>query len=200
MSAFLGPLDAAGRVPPRQQTRVAAFLVSCHGAMVRQLAIALAWQTNAAWQTELNTQLYRESEFVSLLLRATSWAPDPELMFLLPSWEAAWLPRPVDGIPERVQALTIDIAALGHALHGAIRPAALLPDSVPLPDPFALALRRIELESNRLIQAQILFLKSADLLPFRSAVNATVESRHTQVRKLWDDMLSGIGVERGMDR
>ena len=200
MSAFLGPLDATGRVPPRQQTRVAAFLVSCHGAMARQLAITLAWQTNAAWHTELNAQLYRESEFVSLLLRATSWTPDPELMFLLPSWEAAWLPRPVDGIPERVPALTIDIAALGHALHGVIRPAALLPDSVQLLDPFALALRKIELESNRLIQAQILFLKSADLLPFRSAVNAAVESRHAQVRKLWDDMLSGIGVERGMDR
>jgi hypothetical protein len=200
MSAFLGPLDAAGRVPPRQQTRVAAFLVSCHGAMARQLAIALAWQTNAAWRTELNAQFYRESEFVSLLLRAASWTPDPELMFLLPSWEAAWLPRPVDGIPERVEALTIDIAALGHALHGVIRPAALLPDSVPLLDPFALALRKIELESNRLIQAQILFLKSADLLPFRSAVNAAVENRHAQVRKLWDDMLSGIGVERGMDR
>ena len=41
------------------------------------------------------------------------------------------------------------------------------------------------------MQAQILFLKSADLLPFRSAVNAAVESRHEQVRKLWDDMLSG---------
>ena len=89
MSTFLGPLDAAGRVPPRQQTRVGAFLVSCHGAMARQLAVALAWQTNAAWQAELNTQFYRESEFVSLLLRATSWIPDPELMFLLPSWEAA---------------------------------------------------------------------------------------------------------------
>ena len=38
---------------------------------------------------------------------------------------------------------------------------------MPLLDPFALALRRIEFESNRLIQAQILFLKSADLLPFR---------------------------------
>ena len=200
MSAFLGPLDAIGRVPPRQQTRVAAFLVSGHGAMARQLAIALAWQAKAAWHPELNTQLYRESEFVSLLLRATSWVPDPELMFLLPSWEAAWLPRPVDGIPERVQALTIDIAALGHALHGAIRPAALLPDSAPLPDPFALALRKIELESNRLIQAQILFLKSADLQPFRSAVNATVESRHAQVRRLWNEMLTGIGVERGMDR
>jgi hypothetical protein len=200
MSTFLGPVDAIGRVPQRQQTRVAAFLVSCHGAMARQLAIALALQTNAAWQTELNTQLYRESEFVSLLVRATSWTPDPELMFLLPSWEAAWLPRPVDGMPDRVQALTIDIAALGHALHGAIRPAALLPDSAPLQDPFALALRKIELESNRLIQAQILFLKRADLLPYRGAVNAAVEGRHAQVRKLWDDMLSGIGVERGVDR
>jgi hypothetical protein len=148
----------------------------------------------------LNTQLYRESEVVSLLLRATSWTPDLELMFLLPSWEAAWLPRPVDGIPERVQALTIDIAALGHALHGAIRPAALLPDSAPMLDPFALALRKIESESSRLIQAQILFLKRADLAPFRSGVNAAVESRHTQVRKLWDDMLSGIGLERGIDR
>ena len=200
MSTFLGPLDAVGRVPPRQQTRVATFLVSCHGAMARQLAIAIAWQTNAAWHTELNTQLYRESEFVSLLIRATSWVLDPELMFLIPSWEAAWLPRPVDGIPERVQALTIDMAALGHALHATIRPAALLPDSTPLQDPFALALRKIELESNRLIQTQILFLKSADLLPFRSAVNATVESRHAQVRKLWDDMLSGIGIERRTDR
>ena len=36
----------------RQQTRVAAFLVSCHGAMARQLALALASQTNAAWHTE----------------------------------------------------------------------------------------------------------------------------------------------------
>jgi hypothetical protein len=31
-------------------------------------------------------------------------------------------------------------------------------------------------------------------------VNAAVESRHAQVRKLWAGMLSGIGVERGIDR
>src|ERR1700680_94050 len=78
--------------PPNSRLLRPTCLVSCHGAMPRQLAIALAWQTNAAWHTELNAQLYRESEFVSLLLRATSWTPDPELMFLLPSWEAAWLP------------------------------------------------------------------------------------------------------------
>jgi len=199
MSAFLGPLDATGRVPPRQQTRVAAFLVSCHGAMARQLAIALAFQTKTAWHTELNSQLYRESEIVSLLLRATSWAPDPELLFLLPSWEAAWLPRPTEGVADRTQAFIIDMAALGHALHAVIRPAALLPESAPMLDPFALALRKIELESGRLMQAQSMFLKSTDLLPLRHVVSTAIESRHEQVRKLWDDMLSSIGVERRKD-
>jgi hypothetical protein len=51
-------------------------------------------------------------------------------------------------------------------------------------DPFNMALRRIELKSGRLLQAQILFLKSADLLPFRAAVNSVVENRHQQVRTL----------------
>lgn len=196
MSTFLGPLDATGRVPPRQQTRVAAFLVSCHGAMARQQMLALAWQMNAAWQAELNAQFYRESEIVSLLLRTTQWVPDPELMFLLPSWEAAWLPRPVEGIAERTQGLAIDIAALGHALHSVVRPGALLPEAAPMQDPFALALRKIEFESGRAMQAQILLLKSADLLPLRDAVTAAVERRHLQVRKLWDDVLAGIGVDR----
>jgi hypothetical protein len=196
MNMFLGPLDATGRVPPRQQTRVAAFLVSCHGAMARQLAIALAWQAKPAWQAELNTQFYREAEILSLMLRTTSWVPDLELLFLAPVWEAAWLPRPTAGIADRMQALTIDIAALGHALHGIIRPAALLPNEAFAQDPFTLALRKIEFESGRMMQAQIMFLKNADLLPLRDAVTAAVESRHLQVRKLWMEMLASIGVER----
>lgn len=193
---LLGPLDATGRVRPRQQTRIAAFLVSCHGAMARQLAIALAWQAKANWHTELNAQFFREAEIVSLLLRATAWEPDPELLFLLPAWEAAWLPRPAAGIADRTQGLTIDIAALGHALHSVIRPAALLPEDVPAQDPFALALRKIEFESGRVMQGQILFLKSSELLPLRASVNAAVESRHLQVRRLWDEVLASIGVER----
>jgi hypothetical protein len=62
--------------------------------MARQLAIALAWQAKAKGPTELNAQLLREAEIVALLLRATAWEPDPELLFLLPAWEAAWLPSP----------------------------------------------------------------------------------------------------------
>jgi len=62
-----------------------------------------------------------------------------------------------------------------------------------------MALRRIEFESSRMIQAQILFLKSDDLKQVRDAVNAAVESRHLQVRKLWTALLEGIGVRRDAD-
>jgi len=197
MIGSLGPLDPIGRIPTRQQTRVAAFLISAHGALARQLAFTLPRQMSASWQTELNAQFYRESEIVSLLVRATSWTVDLEIPMLVASWEVAWLPRPVSGLSDRALASTIDVAALGHAVHGAIRPAALLPDKALAQDPFVMALRRIEFESGRMIQAQILFLKGQDLLPYRDAVNTAVEDRHRQVRDLWGDMLKGIGVERG---
>ena len=196
MSRLLGPLDQAGRVPSRQQTRIASFLVSAHGALARRLALALPAQMKAGWQTELNAQYHREVETVSLLMRATSWAPDPELILLAPSWEAAWLPKPSAAVADGITAFTIDTAALGHAMHAAIRPAALLPDTASAEDPFVLALRRIEFDSGRLMQAQIMFLKGPDLLPFREAVNSAVERRHQQVRELWETMLRSIGVER----
>jgi hypothetical protein len=199
MNQFLGPLDSAGRVPPLQQTRIAAFLISAHGALARQLAVALPGQLKAGWQTELNAQLHRETEIVSLLMRATSWLPDFTLPYHALTWEAVWLPKPVTGVADQKLAMTIDIAALGHAVHGAIRPAALLPVEASVEDPFVMALRRIEFESSRLIQAQIYFLKSEDLKPVRDAVSAAVEGRHRQVGKLWAALLEGIGIRRDKD-
>jgi len=200
MNPLLGPLDSAGRVPSHQQTRVAAFLISAHGALARQLAVALPGQLKAGWQTEINAQFHREAEIVSLLMRATAWVPDFGLPPLALAWEAAWLPRPVAGVADRRLAMTIDIAALGHAVHGAIRPAALLPLEASAEDPFVMALRRIEFESSRLIQAQIQFLKSDDLKPVRDAVSAAVDDRHRQVRKMWAEVLESIGVKRGAER
>ena len=196
MNQFLGPLDALGRVPPLQQTRLASFLISAHGALARQLALALPGQLKAGWQTELNAQLYRETEIVSLLLRATSWVPDFTFPYRALAWEAAWMPKPVTGVQDQTLAITIDIAALGHAVHGVIRPAALLPVEASAEDPFVVALRRIEFESSRLIQAQIHFLKGEELKAMRDAVTAAVERRHQQVRELWKELLEGIGIGR----
>jgi hypothetical protein len=194
MSGILGPLDAEGRVPPRQQTRVAAFLISAHGALARQFALALPLRIEAAWQTELNAQFYRESEIVSLLQRTTSWVPDIALGYMATAWETSWLPSPTEAV-DRTLAPAVNLSTLAHAVHAGIRPAALLPTEASAADPFVMALRRIEFESGRLLQAQILFLKGPDLLPFRDAVSAALERRHAEVRKLWREMLAGIGVD-----
>jgi hypothetical protein len=194
MSEFFGPLDSEGCVPPLQQTRVATFLLSAHGALARQFALALPLKLESAWQTELNAQLYRETEIVSLLTRATSWVPDLALGIMAASWEAAWIPMPIEGIADLRQALAIHLATLAHAVHAGIRPAALLPVEANAQDPFVMALRRIELESGRLLQAQILLLKGPDLVPYRDAVSLALERRHAGVRKLWNEMLHSIGI------
>ena len=194
MSEFFGPLDSEGRVPPRQQTRVAAFLVSAHGALARQFAFALPARLEAAWQTELNAQFYRETEIVSLLLRATSWVPDLALGYMAASWETAWFPKPIGGIADQSLALAVDLATRAHAIHAGIRPAALLPVEANPHDPFVTALRRIEFESSRLLQAQIMLLKGPDLAPFRDAVGAALEQRHADVRRLWTEALEGVGI------
>lgn len=194
MNEFFGPLEAQGRVPPHQQTRVAAFLISAHGALARQFAFALPLRLESAWQTELNAQLYRESEIVSLVMRATTWVPDLALGYLAASWETAWLPTPLEGIADRSLAQAAGLAALAHAVHAGIRPAALLPVEVDASDPFAMALRRIEFESGRLLQAQIILLKGPELVPFRDAVSAGLERRHVEVRKLWAEALEGVGI------
>ena len=111
----------------------------------------------SAWQTELNAQFYRESEVVSLLLRATTWVPDLALGYMAASWETAWFPRSVEGIADQPLALAVDLATRAHAVHASIRPAALLPVKVNAHDPFVMALRRIEFESGRLLQALVVF-------------------------------------------
>lgn len=194
MSEFFGPLDPQGRVPPQQQTRVAAFLTSAHGALARQFAFALPAKLESAWQTELNAQVYHEAEIVSLLLRATSWVPDPALGYLAMSWETAWFPQSAEGIPDQPLALAVGLATLAHAVHAGIRPAALLPMEANANDPFVMALRRIEFESGRLLQAQILFLKGPELLHHRDAVSAALEHRHVEIRKLWTNALAGVGM------
>jgi hypothetical protein len=195
MSPFLGPINENGRVPAQQQTRVAAFLMSAHGAQARRLTATLAGAVHDGWQVETHVQYCREMEILSLLARATSWVPDPMLPFLVWQWEAAWLTKPAEGISDLRQAMLIDLAAFGHALHGAIRPAALLPEDVRDMDPFAIAMRRMELESGRLMQGQMIFLKGAQFHAVRHLVNAAVERRHAQVRELWGGMLCGIDVD-----
>jgi hypothetical protein len=195
MTPFLGPLDPNGCVPPQQQTKLSAFLISAHGALARQLAAALPGRLHESWQVELHSQYCRELEILSLVARSTSWLPDPLLPFLMWRWEIAWLPRAVEGAAGLFQGCLIDLAAFAHAVHAVIRPAALLPEFQQHDNAFAMAMRRIEFESGRLMLAQILFLKGPQLAPVRHAVAAAVERRHAQVREVWNAMLTGMDID-----
>jgi hypothetical protein len=73
-----------------------------------------------------------------------------------------------------------------------------LPVEVSAEDPFVVALRN-RIRSSRLIQAQIHFLKNEELEAMRDAVTAAVEGRHRQVRKLWVEVLEGIGIGRRVE-
>ena len=57
-----------------------------------------------------------------------------------------------------------------------------------------MALRRIEFENGRLLQAQILFLKGPELAPLRGAVSSALEERHTEIGKLRAEALEGVGI------
>jgi len=194
-NSFLGPLDGQGRIPAYQQTRVSAFLMSAHGALARQLSVALPGILQNGLQVEMHAECCRQFEFLSMLARATTWVPDPMLPMLFWQWEAAWWPRPVDSISDWTLAHMIDLAALNHALHAVIRPAALLPETVDAMDPFVQAMRHIEFESGRLMQAQIIFLKSPQFNEVRDAVAAAVERRHDQVRSHLASMLLGLDID-----
>ncbi len=194
-NAFLGPLDDAGRIPAHQQTRVSAFLMSAHGALARWLTALLPLTLQNSMQVEIHAQCCRQIEFLSMLARATSWVPDPMLPMLLWQWETAWWPRPVECVADATQARMIDLAAFNHALHAVIRPAALLPEEIDAMDPFAQAMRHIEFESGRLMQAQIIYLKSPQFHHVRDEVAAAVERRHEQMREHLASMLLGLEVE-----
>jgi hypothetical protein len=195
LNSFLGPLDNQGRIPAYQQTRVSAFLMSAHGALARQLAANLPGILHNGFLVEMHAECCRQFEFLSMLTRATTWVPDPMLPMLLWQWEAAWWPQPVESVSDWTLGRMIDLAAFNHAIHACIRPAALLPEAADAMDPFVHAMRHIEFESGRLMQAQIVFLKSPQFNEVRDEVAAAVERRHEQVRQHLASMLLGLEVD-----
>ena len=61
MSEFFGLLESERRVPPRQQTRVAAFLISAHGALARQFAFTLPMKLKSATSSKLCSRSWAAS-------------------------------------------------------------------------------------------------------------------------------------------
>jgi hypothetical protein len=174
-------LDTEGRVLPRQQARLGAFLVSAYGALARLGIMQGAWAGGPAG-VALQAQGFAAAGLVSSMLRATAWQPDPWVVLHLPLWEAAWLLRPGPA----------DALALGLAIETVVRPMPLLPPGARQDDGFAAALLLAEAEAGRLLQPNVRLLKAMVPATPRAEVEAAAERRRELVATLWTELLAAL--------
>jgi hypothetical protein len=152
------------------QTRISLFLGAAKSVNAAILgAVELQPQVTIAFPF-VHGQYFREVEFAALLARVTRWSANWAIYaqgarLTTPLWTHYWRMQLPLGPALDVRA-AYSALALGHALLARVRTAPLLPDDTDELDPFVAALRRIEQESGRMIQAQIRLLKDgASRLP-----------------------------------
>lgn len=150
---------------PDLQTRIALFVAASKAVNLPFLALATAAPAGGiAWQA-LNSQLFRESEALTLLARVTQWSLNPmvylESAALVAPLSAAFTRAGITGWPGvgAGPGSSLEALALGHATLAAVRLAPIIPATDVATSPFAVALMRIEQENGRLLQTQIRLLK-----------------------------------------
>jgi hypothetical protein len=145
------------------QTRISLFLGAAKSVNAAILgAVELQPQVTIAFPF-VHGQYFREVEFAALLARVTRWSANWAIYaqgarLTASLWTHYWQMQLPLGPALDVRA-AYSALALGHALLARVRTAPLLPDKTDEMDPFVAALRRIEQESGRMIQAQIRLLK-----------------------------------------
>ena len=176
---------AAGACRRVQQTRVAAFLISAHGALARQFAIRPA----PADQGRLANRIERAvlPRIGDRLAAATHDVLGPGLALRYMAHHGRRLgSRSRSERSTSSLASTIDLAALGHAVHGAIRPAALLPVEAggrPLRDgvaPYRVRKRPADPGADPVPEGALISCRSAtpSARPSRSVIARSASSGH----------------------
>jgi hypothetical protein len=145
------------------QTRISLFLGAAKSVNAAILgAVELQPQIGIAYPF-VHGQYFREVEFAALLARVTRWSPNWATYahggrLAAPLWTQWWQIQLPLG-PALDARAAYSALALGHALLARVRTAPVIPDNANEMQPFVAALRRIEQESGRMIQAQVRLLK-----------------------------------------
>jgi hypothetical protein len=147
---------------PDTETRIALFLGGAKCVNATMLAAAEIQPEITVAYPFIHGQYFRELELASLLARVTHWSTNPMVyaegaMLVAPLWSEWWRIQAPVGQAFDARAAYAALA-LGHALLARVRLAPAI-DGVDEMDPFVVAMRRIEQENGRMIQAQIRLLK-----------------------------------------
>ena len=166
------------------QTRIALFVGTVKSLNAALLAAAEMLPSNSVAYPFMHGQYFRETEFASLLWRVTRWSTNPQIYWeasaiAAPLWNEWWrIQGPIGTLLDPTSAYRG--LALGHALFACLRFAPVMPRAVDELDPFVVALRRIEQENGRMIQAQIRLLKEMPIaLPLPEREQIVEEERNT---------------------
>lgn len=170
---------------PDTQTRISLFATAAKGVNAAFLGTLEMLPGMSVAQEFIHSQYFRELELGSLLGRATTWTTNPVVYaeaqaLAMPLWAALWAiqtpPGPLGDDRARLRGL-----ALGHAFLARIRLSPLIPAGADELAPFVAALRRIDQENGRQIQAQIRLLKDVPMALAVSAREAMVQEEQTRV-------------------
>lgn len=148
-------------------------------------------------QQLLHAQYFQEVESMLLLGKVTRWAPDPRIYMeavpiMAPIWNE-WRPRyGMPGISAIDPKGFYQGLALGHALLSKIRIVPVIPPEIEPNDPYAMALRRIEQDNGRMIQSQIILLRTtAPSLPEEER-DSLIEEKQDLVSDVFDRFLEWL--------
>ena len=145
------------------QTRIALFVGATKSLHATLLAAAELLPATSVAYPFMHGQYFREAEFATLLARITRWSANPLIYWqatalIAPLWQEWWQIQGRHGTVLDPRAAYRGLA-FGHALLARVRLAPVMPAGTDELDPFVVALRRIEQENGRMIQAQIRVLK-----------------------------------------
>ena len=178
------------------QTKIALFLGAAKTVNATIMAaFELQPQVSAAYPF-LHGQYFRELEFASLLSRVTRWSPNPALYFkgaelASPLW-IEWWQLLIETASPRGPRVACGGLALGHALLAKVRLTPLLPPDTNELDAFVVAIRRIEQESVRMIQAQIRLLKEAASALGEGECERIIEAKRASVEVAFERFLEWL--------
>jgi hypothetical protein len=184
------------------QTRIALFLGTAKSVNAAILGTLLLQPRVTAAYPFLHGQHFRELEFATLLARVTRWSPNALLYAEgarhTGALQALWWQLQTPPGPALNPRAAYAALALGHALLARVRMAPVIPEGSDEMNPFVAALRRIEQDGGRMIQAQIVLLKEGPSPLPRAEREDIIAARQQAVDQAYAGFLAWLAASGGL--
>lgn len=187
-----------------QETRISLFiqgLKTTNAAILAKIEFQpFAWEPYKS----LHRQYYKEVELSTLLNKATSWSTNPFVymeaaQLNLKLWQKGEISTYLHGFftPDEI---FYNYLALSHAFMSEVRILPILPPTMALDTPFLSAIKEIEEENGRQIQAQIRLLKGLELPLTQEEKEQIVRHQRNLVQGMFCELLEAVCQEKDDDK